>query len=190
MKSKYFLSYILMLTLILIFIIGCNQRQEKQIEIEEKNQENYEVLNMKLTSSAFAHNGTIPSEFTCDGQNINSQLSISDVPANAKSLVLIVDDPDAVVGVWDHWVVFDMPPSTKQIAQNSQPDGVVGKNSGGRNSYQGPCPPSGTHRYFFKLYALDTKLDLPEGSSKDELEKEISGHVIEKTELIGLYKRK
>ena len=144
---------------------------------------------MKLTSSVFAHNSTIPPEFTCDGQNINPPLSISDVPANAKSLVLIVDDPDAVVGVWDHWVVFNLPPSIKQIAQNSQPDGDAGKNSGGRNSYQGPCPPSGTHRYFFKLYALDAKLNLPEGSNKKQIESAMQNHILAKAEFIGLYKR-
>ena len=144
---------------------------------------------MKLTSPAFQHNSMMPSEFTCDGSNINPALNISDVPANALSLALIVDDPDAVVGVWDHWIVFNMPPSTRQIAQNSQPEGAAGKNSGGRNSYQGPCPPSGTHRYFFKLYALDTKLNLPEGSNKKQIESAMQNHILAKAELIGLYKR-
>ena len=145
---------------------------------------------MKLTSTAFQHNSIIPSQFTCDGQNINPELIISDVPANAKSLALIVDDPDAVVGVWDHWVVFDIEPSVKQIAQDSQPFGVAGKNSGGRNNYQGPCPPSGTHRYFFKLYALDSMLKLPEGSGKKQVEAAMQNHIIAKAELVGLYKRK
>ena len=189
MKSKY-LKYLIYL--ILILIISCNQQQDQeqinnqtQIKIQETG-----VANMKLTSSAFAHNGPIPLEFTCDGANINPELNISDVPANALSLVLIVDDPDAVVGVWDHWIIFDILPSAGQIAQNSQPEGVAGKNSGGRNSYQGPCPPSGTHRYFFKLYALDAKLNFPEGSNKKQIESAMQGHVLAKAELIGLYKRK
>ena len=145
---------------------------------------------MKLTTTAFQHNSIIPSQFTCDGQNINPPLNINDVPSNAKSLVLIVDDPDAVVGVWDHWIVFDMLPSIKQIAQDSQPDGVAGKNSGGRNNYQGPCPPTGTHRYFFKMYALDSMLNLPEGSGKKQVEAAMQNHIIAKAELVGLYKRK
>ena len=145
---------------------------------------------MKLTSSAFTHNGNIPSEFTCDGSNINPPLSITDVPANAKSLALIVDDPDAPVGVWDHWIVFNINPSLNEIKQNTQPQGTPGKNSGGRNSYQGPCPPSGTHRYFFKLYALDTTLSLPEGSTKKQVESAMQNHILAKAELVGLYKRK
>jgi len=144
---------------------------------------------MQLTSSAFQHNSPIPSEFTCDGENINPPLSITDVPANAKSLVLIVDDPDAVVGVWDHWIVFNMPPSSKQIAQNTQPQGGAGKNSGSKNNYQGPCPPSGTHRYFFKLYALDATLNLPEGSTKKQVESAMQEHILVKSELVGMYNR-
>ena len=145
---------------------------------------------MKLTSSAFTHNGNIPSEFTCDGSNINPPLSITDVPANAKSLALIVDDPDAPVGVWDHWIVFNINPSLNEIKQNTQPQGTPGKNSGDRNSYQGPCPPSGTHRYFFKLYALDATLNIPEGSTKKQVESAMQNHILAKSELIGLYKRK
>ena len=179
MKLTYFF--------ILFFIISCAQQniiQENQINNQQSG-----VGNMKLTSTAFQHNSMIPSQFTCDGQNMNPPLNISDVPSNAKSLALIVDDPDAVVGVWDHWVVFNIPPSTKQIAQNSQPDGVAGKNSGGKNNYQGPCPPSGTHRYFFKIYALDAMLNLPEGSAKNQVESAMKNHIIAKTELIGLYKK-
>ena len=152
------------------------------------NQQN-EMTNMQLTSSAFQHNSAMPSEFTCDGENINPPLGIIDVPANAKSLVLIVDDPDAPVGVWDHWIVFNVNPSTKEIRQNTQPQGTPGKNSGGRNSYQGPCPPSGTHRYFFKLYALDITLNIPEGSTKKQVESAMQNHILAKSELVGQYKR-
>ena len=145
---------------------------------------------MKLTSTAFAHNSAIPSEYTCDDADLSPPLSISDVPSNAKSLVLVMDDPDAPVGIWDHWVVFNIPPSTKEIAKGTEPKGTAGKNSWGRTGYGGPCPPSGTHRYFFKLYALDTQLNLPEGSAKKDLEKAMQGHILEKVELMGNYKRR
>lgn len=171
--------------LILIFIIGCNQK-EQQAEIEKT----YEVGNMKLTSSAFANNGLIPSENTCDSADVSPPLAISEVPKNAKSLALIMDDPDAPVGTWDHWIVFNIPPSTAQIAKGTEPKGVAGRNSWGRTGYGGPCPPSGTHRYFFKLYALDTTLNLVESSNKNDLEKAMESHIIEKAELMGTYKRK
>ena len=181
MNNKYFLFY----TLILILIISCTQQNIEQTGTQQTGE-----AAMKLTSSAFTHNGNIPSEFTCDGSNINPPLSITDVPANAKSLALIVDDPDAPVGVWDHWIVFNINPSLNEIKQNTQPQGTPGKNSGGRNSYQGPCPPSGTHRYFFKLYALDATLNIPEGSTKKQVESAMQNHILAKSELIGLYKRK
>ena len=171
---------ILFFILILIFVIGCI----KQNQIETG------VVDMKLTSTAFAHNSTMPSEFTCDGQDLSPPLTISDVPSNAKSLVLIMDDPDAPVGIWDHWVVFNIPPSTKEIAKGTEPKGTAGKNSWGRTGYGGPCPPSGTHRYFFKLYALDSELNLPEGSAKKELEMTTQGHILAKAELMGNYKRR
>lgn len=144
---------------------------------------------MKLTSPVFTHNGNIPSNYTCDGLNVSPPLMISDVPSNAKSLVLICDDPDAPVGNWDHWVVFDIPVSTREISKSTEPKGTAGKNSWGRTGYGGPCPPSGTHRYFFKLYALDTMLNLPEGSAKKQVEAAMRGHILEKSELIGLYMR-
>ena len=144
---------------------------------------------MKLTSVNFAQNGTIPSEFTCDSTNVNPELNIHDVPKNVKSLALIMDDPDAVVGTFVHWVVWNIPAETKKIQKNSEPSGVNGKGGSGKLSYIGPCPPSGTHRYVFKLYALDTMIQLPEGSGKADLEKAMHDHIIEKTELMGLYKR-
>ena len=116
---------------------------------------------MNLTSPAFGNNGNIPSEYTCDGSGLSPQLNIGYVPSNAKSLVLICDDPDAPVGTWDHWIVFNIAPSAKEIPKGIEPKGTPGKNSWGKTGYGGPCPPSGTHRYFFKLYALDTMLDIP-----------------------------
>ncbi|MBU0458194.1 YbhB/YbcL family Raf kinase inhibitor-like protein [Patescibacteria group bacterium] len=149
---------------------------------------------MELTAPAFANNGKIPSKFTCDGENINPALSFDDVPAQAQSLVLIMDDPDVPKsiredGMWDHWVVFNIPPHTQGVNENGQPDGVAGSNTRGDLSYGGPCPPDREHRYFFKLYALDSELDLPEGSTKAEVEEGMRDHIIGEAELVGLYKR-
>ena len=148
---------------------------------------------MKLTSSAFQNNGSIPSKYTCDGKNINPQLKISGIPAKAKSLALIMDDPDAVKPagkVWDHWIVYNIPYDTSEIKEGEEPEGMHGKGTGNNLNYRGPCPPDAEHRYFFKLYAIDAELNIPEGSTKAEVEKAIKEHIIEKTELIGRYSRK
>ena len=142
---------------------------------------------MKLTSPAFQHNQMIPAQFTCEGDDVNPALEISGIPAQARSLALIMDDPDAPMGTWVHWVVFNIPPMEK-IEENSRP-GPQGINDFGRLDYGGPCPPSGTHRYFFKIYALDTTLNLKEGIRKADLEKAMKGHILEQAELIGLYKK-
>lgn len=145
---------------------------------------------MKITSSAFAHNESLPPDHTCDGKGVSPPLAISDVPADAKSLVLLFDDPDAPAGTFDHWVVWNIDTSVAAITQGETPPGVVGKNSGGGNAYFPPCPPTGEHRYTFKLYALDTLLSLPAGSKKVDVERAMEGHVLDSTELIGRYKRK
>lgn len=142
---------------------------------------------MKLISPDFKNNEYIPKKFTCDGQDISPSLTVENIPNNAKSLVLIVDDPDAPMGTWVHWVVFDIP-ITNKIGENSIP-GKQGTNNSNPRNYGGPCPPSGTHRYFFKIYALDTMLNLKEGITKADLEKAMKGHILGKAELIGLYKR-
>jgi len=142
---------------------------------------------MQLTSPEFENNKFIPKKFTCEGEDINPPLVIEDIPKEAKSLALIVDDPDAPIGTWVHWVVFDIPVVNK-IEENSVP-GKLGITNSGRRDYRGPCPPSGTHRYFFKIYALDTVIKLKEGISKGALEKTMQGHILEKSELIGLYKK-
>ena len=143
---------------------------------------------MKITSPAFEHNKSIPEKYTCEGSDINPSLQIMDIPAEAKSLALIVDDPDAPGGIFVHWVVFDIP-VTNQIAEKTFP-GRQGINDFGRKKYGGPCPPSGTHRYFFKLYALDTSLNLKEGITKGDLEYAMKGHIVSSAELIGLYQKK
>jgi len=142
---------------------------------------------MKLTSPEFKNNGFIPKKFTCDGTDINPTLNIEQIPDGTVCLALIFDDPDAPMGTWVHWVVYDIPVISR-INENSIP-GKQGMNNFRKKDYGGPCPPSGTHRYFFKLYALDRELNLVEGKSKRDVEKAMEGHIIEKAELIGLYKR-
>lgn len=150
---------------------------------------------MKLASSAFEYSGEIPDKHTCDGPNSSPELAISGVPDETKSLVLIMDDPDIPdfvkqrvgVSVWDHWVVFNIPPETKIISEGTEPKGTAGVGTGGRTGYSGPCPPDKEHRYFFKLYALDTQLNLPSGSTKAVVEKAMKDHILTKAELMGRY---
>jgi len=148
---------------------------------------------MKITSPTFENNKNIPSKYTCDGKNVSPPLIFSEIPENTKSLVLIMDDPDAVKPagkVWDHWIIFDIPRGTKEIPEGREPRGMHGKGTSGNLKYHGPCPPDGEHRYYFKLYALNTELNLSEGSAKSEIEKAMKGHIIEKAELIGKYNKK
>lgn len=142
---------------------------------------------MKITSPEFKHNEMIPSGFTCDGDDVNPTFDLEEFPKAAKSLAMIVDDPDAPGKTWVHWVVFDIP-LTGKIAENSIL-GKQGMNDFKKKNYGGPCPPpgSGVHRYFFKMYALDRQLDLREGISKHDLERAMQGHILAQAELIGLY---
>ena len=144
---------------------------------------------MKITSSAFQQGGSIPSKFTCDGADTSPVLQIQEIPPVAKSLALIVDDPDAPSGLFTHWIVWNIPPQTSTIAEGSAPKGVPGTNDFGKSGYGGPCPPSGTHRYFFKVFALDRELDLPAGGKRSQLDAAIKGHVIAQGELMGRYSR-
>jgi len=145
---------------------------------------------MQIRSSAFKHNAAIPSKYTCDGGNTSPPLTVSDVPPEAQSLVLIVDDPDAPAGTWVHWTVWNIDPSVNGIPERSVPTGgVEGVTSFGSAGYGGPCPPSGTHRYFFKLYALKTQLDLPADAEKADIESAMQEYILAQAELIGLYER-
>ena len=143
---------------------------------------------MKLTSSAFEHEQIIPKKFTCQGEDINPSLKIEEVPKDAKSLVLIIDDPDAPTKTWVHWIVFNILPNISEIEENSIP-GTQGTNDFNKKDYGGPCPPLGTHRYFFKLYALDNLLNLKEDATKADVENAMQGHILEQATLIGLYSR-
>lgn len=144
---------------------------------------------MKITSSAFQPGGNIPSKFTCDGSDTSPPLKIQGVPPATKSLVLIVDDPDAPSGLFTHWLVWNISPQESTIAEGITPKGVQGTNDFGKSGYGGPCPPSGTHRYFFKIFALDRELDLADGAKRKDLDAKMSGHVIAQGELMGRYSR-
>jgi Raf kinase inhibitor-like YbhB/YbcL family protein len=145
---------------------------------------------MKITSSAFQEGGNIPSKFTCDGSDTSPPLEITGVPSGAKSLVLIADDPDAPSGLFTHWLVWNIPPQTSSIAEGSSPKGVQGANDFGKSGYRGPCPPPGTHRYSFKIFALDRELELRSGAKRSQVDAAMKGHISAQGELIGRYARK
>lgn len=146
---------------------------------------------MQITSSAFQHNGSIPPKYTCDGQGMNPPLTFASIPLKARSLVLIMDDPDVPKslmpsGVFDHWLIWDLPADSRGFAEGA---GTGGLNGMGQQGYMGPCPPDREHRYFFKLYALDTKLTSAKISSRKDLETAMEGHIVDRAELVGRYER-
>lgn len=199
-KSILLVLMVLLLSLSLSGCLGADEVQEKKTDIlsgsaediengSNVNPEDDNMLSETLivTSSAFENNGAIPVKYTCDGENINPALEVKGIPSEAVSLLLIMDDPDAPMGTFTHWVVWNIA-TDPQIDENSIP-GVEGKNSADQVSYIGPCPPSGTHRYFFKVYALDAELDLESGSERDIVEDSMDGHVVAYGELMGTYSR-
>lgn len=143
---------------------------------------------MRIICPTFTHEGNIPKKYTCDGDNINPPLHISDIPSAAKSLALVVEDPDSPHGTFTHWVVYDIPVGIEAIHENTRP-GTDGVNDFKEAAYGGPCPGSGRHRYYFKLYGLDSQLDLQPGRSREELEQAMKGHVIATAEVMGKYSR-
>jgi Raf kinase inhibitor-like YbhB/YbcL family protein len=164
-----------MVLFILSMHAGCVENQQPRLG------------DMKITSAAFENNGSIPADYTCDGADVSPPLSFQNVPGNANSLAVIMDDPDAPMGTWVHWLVWNIPRNTTGLTQAQSIPYPQGRNDFGDVKYGGPCPPSGTHRYFFKLYALDTMLQLPKGSTKQQLEAAMSGHILEEAQLIGTY---
>jgi len=152
-----------------------------------KGDENMDIQNIKVFSSAFESNDTIPRKYTCNAENINPPLEFRGIPEKAESLVLIMDDPDAPMKVFTHWIVWNIVPIAK-IDEDSIP-GVEGINDFRKIGYGGPCPPSGTHRYFFRVYALDKQLELKAGKSRKGLESEMIGHIIAEGELMGKYSK-
>ncbi len=156
-----------------------------------KSKEISKMSALKISSPVFENNGNIPAKYTCTGKDVSPPLLIENIPAKAKSLALIVDDPDAPRGTWVHWVLWNISPGTGEIKENSVPPGAVqGVNDFRLREYRGPCPPSGTHRYFFKVYALDAVLNLSPNSTKEDTEKAMQGHIIGQARIIGLYEKR
>jgi Raf kinase inhibitor-like YbhB/YbcL family protein len=148
------------------------------------------AVQFELSSPAFADSSSIPQKFTCQGDDISPELNWSEAPAGAKSFALIVDDPDAPAGTFTHWVLFDIPAGAKQLAEDAGPVGVSGNNSSGQAGYTGPCPPSGSHRYYFRLYALDVpSLNLKAGTARSEVEAAMEKHIVGTAETMGRYEK-
>ena len=141
-----------------------------------------------LQSIAFSHGGHIPPLYTCEGNDINPPIEISGIPGDAKTLALIMEDPDAPKGTFYHWLMWNIPP--QNVINENQSPGICGRNDFNKNNYGGPCPPSGEHRYYFRIFALDIELDLEEGSNHSELIKAMEGHIMASGEIMGYYKKK
>ena len=179
MAKKVIIS-ILLIALLYALLVFKNHNQNKMAPQSK----------IQLSSTAFLNNQTIPMSYSCNGENINPPLLISNVPAGTKSLAIIVDDPDAITGDWVHWLIWNIPPSITKINSGSIPAGSVqGPNGFSNNRYDGPCPPSGTHRYFFRLYALDITLGTDRNIRKNDLLNAMSGHILDQATFIGLYSK-
>ena len=189
LKPGNIFNLTLLVLIMLVFLTACYFTQTKSIN------KNIGVKLMKLESTAFTANDLIPSKYTCDKQDISPPLIWDEVPENTQSFALICDDPDAPMGTFVHWVLYNIPPESRQLIeaipkqQELSIGGIQGKNDFGKIGYGGPCPPRGTHRYFFKLYAIDRKLQLKPGATKDELLKAMAGHQLATAEIIGQYQR-
>ena len=152
-------------------------------------------MEIKITSTAFSEGSMIPKRYTCDGEDVSPPLAWTGVPEGTNSLALICDDPDAPVGTWVHWVLFNIPADMQEVPANIPPEKIIkngarhGTNDFRKFGYGGPCPPGGTHRYYFKLYALDTEIDLESGITKAQLLKAMEGHILAEGQLMGRYKR-
>ena len=182
------------MTCLALAVAGCGPTAPAPTSVPP-TQEKGAVMAFELTSSAFAHEQAIPQKYSCDGENVSPPLAWSEPPAGAQSFALICEDPDAPAGIWVHWILYNIPaearslpegvPATVELADGS----LHGKNGWSRMEYGGPCPPGGTHRYFFKLYALDALLDLPAGASKEQLTQAMERHALGQAELMGTYTR-
>jgi len=177
--------------LALLSLMSCNSPNNRSIKPQLKAN----IKTMKLESDAFSNNSIIPPKYTCDRQDFSPPLKWDAPPPETQSLALIVDDPDAPMGTFVHWVLYDLPPEITHLPEAVPNDatladgGTQGKNDFGKLGYGGPCPPSGTHRYFFKLYAIDRVLGLPSGATKEQLEAAMNGHILAAAEIIGRYAR-
>lgn len=182
---------IIFILLALVLIILGWYFVNKKTVVQQKNIQSSNIVNnMILNSTAFKRNDYLPAKYSCDGLNVNPPLKITEATDNAASFVLIVNDPDAVGGQWTHWLLWNIPPATKIIEENSVPEeAIAGPNDFGEKKYSGPCPPAGIHHYVFELYALDIKLNLPAEADKNAVMNAMTGHIIAQTELTGLYSR-
>lgn len=190
--AKQFAAILVLTTLALV---GCNKQPSPASATASPQVAPQNSSTMKLSSSAFKEGEAIPRGYTCDGANVSPPLEWSDVPKNAKTLSLIADDPDAPAGTWVHWVFYNLPAENIGLVENVpltdnlKAGGFQGKNDFQKTGYGGPCPPSSTHRYFFKLYAIDSDLPLKAGATRADLEKAMNGHVVGQAQLMGTYRR-
>jgi Raf kinase inhibitor-like YbhB/YbcL family protein len=182
-------AYRLTIVLLAVLLVACRGAAQETAAIVEA------PVSIELASPAFAPGEAIPARYTCDGDDISPPLQWQGTPAAAQTLALIMDDPDAPRGTWVHWLLYNIPATATGLPEAVGPSGpgpggsVQGNNSWNRAGYGGPCPPSGAHRYFFKLYALDTELDLAAGASKEALLAAMEGHILAQGELMGAYRR-
>jgi len=181
------MSRVALFTVGVLFVLGACSGGDAERPTPQASASGKEVI-MRLTSTAFEHEGEIPQRYTCDGLDVSPALTIHDRPAGAVSLVLVMDDPDAPGGTWDHWIAYDIAP-VHEIAEDVDSLGTPGANSWGRTGYGGPCPPNGTHRYFFTVYALDTELGLEPGADKATVLAALSDHILAEAVLMGAYSR-
>ncbi len=192
MRTAWILQGFGFLILMVVLYATIQQKTNPSDVIIKTNKTPMNETNIIVRSPAFRHEELIPSKYTCDEENISPPIAIDQIPEGTASLVLIMDDPDATNGeTWDHWIVFNIPENLSRIGEGEEPEGTLGKNSWGTLGYGGPCPPkdSGAHRYFFKVYALDTSLRLPKGATKAEILEAMKGHILAKGELMGKYAR-
>jgi Raf kinase inhibitor-like YbhB/YbcL family protein len=177
---------------LIALMYGCRDRENPEAPARREVQ----TMTIQVSSAAFEEGGMIPAKYTCDGDDISPPLQWAGIPQATKSIALICDDPDAPMGTWVHWVMWNIPPEVKELAEHilSEPELPDGARQGlsdfRRPGYGGPCPPSGVHRYYFKIYALDTMLDLPDSTRKADLLKAMKGHILAEGQLMGKYSRR
>ncbi len=179
----------LVLSIVVLFVLAIFFFYFEKSKTAEHNSKIINKNSMQILSPVFEDNTKIPSKYTCDGSQVVPPLEFAAVPKDAKSLVLFLEDPDTTMGTFDHWVKWNIPVTTTRIDEGKEPEGISGKGTTGDLNYIGPCPPTGEHRYIFSLYALDTTLDIPEGSDKETVKASIEGHIIDEATLTGLYSK-
>jgi len=186
----------LFFSLLVISLASCSSSTQGNIPTQPQSQPSTQeaAVTLQISSPAFKNGEAIPSDFSCDGRDVSPALAWTEAPAGTQSFAIIMDDPDAPVGIWVHWVIFNIPASTRDLKEGTPTDpqlsdgSIQGQASSGSSGYHGPCPPSGTHRYFFKLYALDSMLSLTASADKKDLLAAMEGHILASAELMGTFK--